>query len=147
MMAEGIKGRMAGVWELVKANFETPDGNKFEPWGPSPTGIAIITADGHYSAQIMRSGRAKFAGDLPTQEEKQKAYDDYMAYYGYNISIDEETGTSTNFVEGATNANWVGGEQVRYCEMKDDDHMILRTPPFEIARLKLVGTLSWKRRR
>jgi hypothetical protein len=108
--------------------------------------MAIITADGHYSARLMRSGRSKFGGDLPTQEEKQKAYDDYTAYYGYNISIDEETGTITSFVEGATNANWVDGEQVRYCEMKDADHMILRTPPFEIAALKVVGTLHWKRR-
>ena len=37
----------------------------------------------------MRAERTKFAGNMPTQEEKQKAYEDYLSYYG-RFSVDEE---------------------------------------------------------
>lgn len=93
----------------------------------------------------MRSGRSRFAGDLPTQEEKQKAYEDYLAYYG-SFVIDEEMGTLTTLVEGATNTNWVGEKQVRYLELKDEKNFILPTPPLKVAGLELVGTFAWKRR-
>ena len=143
-MTEGIKDKMVGVWELAEAKFETPDGTVLEPYGTSPLGLGIVTDDGHLSAQIMRAQRSKFAGDIPTQEEKQKAYDDYLAYYG-RFSIDEENGIMTTLVEGATNANWVGDKQVRYYEFKGDNYVILRTPLLKRAGLELVGSLAWRR--
>jgi hypothetical protein len=72
IMTKAIKDRMVGVWELAEAKFETLDGNVIEPYGPSPLGLGIITENGYLSAQIMRAGRTKFTGDIPTQEEKQK---------------------------------------------------------------------------
>ena len=104
-MTESIKDKVVGIWDLVETKFETANGEVIEPLGPSPLGMGIVTADGHSSAHLMRSGRSKFAGDMPTQEEKQKVYDDYLGYYG-SYSIDEEKGTITTLVEGATNANW-----------------------------------------
>jgi hypothetical protein len=118
-MTKAIKDRLVGVWELVEAKFETSDGSVIEPYGPSPLGLGIITENGYLSAQIMRAERTKFAGNMPTQEEKQKAYDDYLSYYGH-FSIDEEKGIMTTLVEGATNANWVGDKQVLYYEFKGD---------------------------
>jgi hypothetical protein len=145
-MTKAIKDRVVGVWELAEAKIETPDGKVIELFGPSPLGLGIITENGYVSAQIMRAGRTKFTRDMPTQEEKQQAYDDYLAYYG-RFSIDEEKGIMTTLVEGATNANWLGDEQVRYYEFKGDNYVILRTPPFNRAGLELVGTLAWKRRK
>ena len=143
-MPKSITESMLGVWELVEAKFETSDGNVIEPYGPKPLGLGILTEDGHLSGQLMRAGRSKFAGEMPTPEEKQKAYDDYLAYYG-RFSIDEEKGIMTTVVEGATNANWVGTKQVRYYEFEGDNFVILRTPPLKRSGLELVGTLAWKR--
>jgi hypothetical protein len=144
IMTKAIKDRLVGVWELVEAKFETSDGSVIEPYGPSPLGLGIITENGYLSAQIMRAERTKFAGNMPTQEEKQKAYDDYLSYYGH-FSIDEEKGIMTTLVEGATNPNWVGDKQVLYYEFKGDNYVILQTPPLKRAGLELVGTLAWKR--
>jgi hypothetical protein len=35
--------------------------------------------------------------------------------------------------------------QGRYYELKEDNYVIMRTPPLNRAGLKLVGTLAWKR--
>jgi hypothetical protein len=143
-MAVSFK-KMTGTWDVVEAKFETTDGNIIEPWGPSPIGMGIFTDEGYFSAQFMRSGRAKFAGEFPIPEEKQQTYDDYLAFYG-RYSVDEEKGTVSIFIEGSTNANWIGEEQVRYCEIKDNNHVILRTPPLKYFGLEYIGTLAWKQR-
>lgn len=143
-MTESIK-KMAGAWDVVEAKFETTDGNIIEPWGPSPVGMGIFTDEGYFSAQFMRSGRVKFAGMFPTPEEKQQTYDDYLAFSG-RYSADEEKGTITISIEGSTNANWIGEDQVRYYEIKDDNILILRTPPLKYFGLEYIGTLAWKQR-
>lgn len=135
---------MTGTWDVVDAKFETTDGKTIEPWGP-PVGMGIFTGEGYFSAQFMRSGRAKFAGEFPTPEEKQKAYDDYLAFYG-RYSVDEEKETVTISIEGSTNANWIGEDQVRYYEIKGNNSLILRTPPLKNFGLEYVGPLVWKRR-
>ncbi len=63
--------------------------------------------------------------------------------FGEVIRVDSSAGTFTSRVLGATNANWVGGEQLRYFEMRDNDYVVLRTPPLAYAGVELVGTLAW----
>ena len=48
---------IAGTWRLVSASSRGPDGHKDEgPYGPSPSGLLIYTADGHVMAIISNSG-------------------------------------------------------------------------------------------
>ncbi len=146
-MVDELIQKLAGCWDLVEAHFMRPDGTKTEPWGPLPTGMFIVTQKGEFSAHVTRTRRNRFASEQPTPEEKQRAYDDCLSYFGQIIRFDAETGTFTSRVIGATNANWVGGEQLRYFDIRDDDHIVLRTPPLALAGVELVGTLVWTRRK
>lgn len=39
---------LVGTWKLVAADALKPDGSRVEDYGPSPRGLAVFTADGHY---------------------------------------------------------------------------------------------------
>src|SRR5437763_4475713 len=54
----GLKDRLVGTWNFVVAEVTAPDGKKSFPFGETPKGILIFTADGRF-AQIH------IAGDVP----------------------------------------------------------------------------------
>jgi hypothetical protein len=56
--APGLKEQIVGSWNFVVAEVTAPDGNKSFPFGETPKGILIFTADGRF-AQIH------VAGDVP----------------------------------------------------------------------------------
>jgi len=87
------------------------------------------------------------AGELPTPAEKQQAYDEYFSYFGRILRVDDEAGTMVTAVDGATDPGWIGSEQLRYLDVKDDDHIVLRTPPLALAGSEVVGRMAWTRRR
>ena len=139
-------GWLSGCWDLVECTFTAPDGAVRTPWGAAPVGILVITPSGELSAHGGRSDRAPFAGEDPTPGEKQQAYDDYFSYYGRIVRVDDEAGTMLTAVDGATNPAWIGGEQLRYLDIDDDHHIVLRTPPLSLAGGVVVGRMAWRRR-
>jgi hypothetical protein len=140
-------GFLKGSWDLLEATFTASDGSVHMPWGPSPIGIGLITESGDFSAHVMRAHRDRFASEDPTPTEKQRVYDDYFSYFGRILRFDDVEGTMISQVGGASNPNWTGGEQVRYLDIEDQDHIVFRTPPLAFAGTKLVGRLRWQRRR
>ena len=137
---------LSGCWDLVECTFTAADGAQRTPWGAAPVGILVITPSGELSAHGGRSDRAPFAGEDPTPGEKQQAYDDYFSYYGRIVRVDDEAGTMLTAVDGATNPAWIGGEQLRYLDIDDDHHIVLRTPPLSLAGGVVVGRMAWRRR-
>jgi hypothetical protein len=138
---------LAGSWELLEARYVAPDGLTQMPWGPSPIGMAVFVASGDFAAHVMRAPRSRFASDRPTQDEKRQTYEDYFSYFGRIVRFDDSEGRMISRVLGASNANWVGGEQVRYLEIEDPDHIVFRTPPLSVRGTTMVGRLRWQRRR
>src|SRR5262245_9859597 len=139
-------GFLKGSWDLVEATFTAADGSVRKPWGPAPVGIGLFTDSGDFSAHVMRADRDRFVSEHPTPEEKQRAYDDYSSYFGRILRFDETEGTMISLVGGASNPNWTGGEQIRYLDIEDQDHIVFRTPPLALAGTELVGRLRWQRR-
>ena len=137
---------LAGCWDLVEGTFTAGDGTVRTPWGASPIGVLIVTPSGELSAHGGRSDRALFAREHPTPDEKQRVYDDYVSYFGRIVRVDDEAGTMVTAVDGATDPGWIGGEQVRYLEIEDHDHIVLRTPPLALAGSEVVGRMAWTRR-
>ncbi|HEX7480596.1 MAG TPA: lipocalin-like domain-containing protein [Polyangiales bacterium] len=137
--------RMAGCWELVDATLTLPDGSVQRPWGEPPNGRIICTSAGEFSAHVSKSQRAKFADEWPTPEEKQTAYDDHIAYFGEIMRLDDESSTMISYVRGATNASWIGGEQLRYIEAIDDERFTLRAPTVTLGGLDFVARFVWAR--
>jgi lipocalin-like protein len=56
--ANSLKDQIVGTWDFVVAEVTAPDGKKSFPFGETPKGILIFTADGRF-AQIH------VAGDVP----------------------------------------------------------------------------------
>src|ERR1700716_3249953 len=56
--SNSLKDQIVGTWDFVVAEITAPDGKKSFPFGETPKGILIFTADGRF-AQIH------VAGDLP----------------------------------------------------------------------------------
>jgi hypothetical protein len=52
---------IVGTWVLTAADKLLPDGTRVADYGANPHGLCIFTADGHYSLQIYRTDRLKFA--------------------------------------------------------------------------------------
>ena len=138
---------LKGSWDLQEATFTAPDGSIQMPWGPSPVGLGLISESGDFAAHVMRARRDRFASDHPTPIEKQHVYEDYFSYFGHILRFDDTEGTMISLVGGASNPNWTGGEQVRYLDVEDQDHIVFRTPPLSFAGTELVGRLRWQRRR
>jgi Lipocalin-like domain len=137
---------LAGCWDLVECTFTAGDGTARVPWGAAPIGVLLVTPSGELSAHVGRRDRAPFAGEHPTPDEKQQAYDDYFSYFARIVRVDDEASTFVTAVDGATNPDWIGGEQLRYLEVEDDSTIVLRTPPLALAGSEVVGRLVWRRR-
>jgi hypothetical protein len=61
--ATNLNGQIVGTWNFVVAEVTAPDGKKSFPFGETPKGILIFTADGRF-AQIMSP--ATSPGSRPT---------------------------------------------------------------------------------
>jgi len=137
---------LAGCWDLVECTFTAADGTVRVPWGATPIGVLLVTPSGELSAHGGRRARAPLAGEQPTSGEKQQAHDDYFSYYGRIVRVDDEAGTMVTAVDGATNPDWIGGEQLRYLDIEGDDIIVLRTPLLALAGSDVVGRMAWRRR-
>jgi hypothetical protein len=59
---KSVKEQIVGAWTLVAVTSEMDDGQKGEPFGPSPKGVIIFSTGGHFSlfqscAEIPKIGQ------------------------------------------------------------------------------------------
>ncbi|MBW1903460.1 MAG: lipocalin-like domain-containing protein [Deltaproteobacteria bacterium] len=138
--------QLIGTWELISFELHTTGGDELSPLGDSPIGIVIIDKSGYMSAQLSRGDRAPFSSDPPPPEEIQTAFTGFIAYFG-KYRIDEKKQTFTTRVQGSSNPDWIGEDQIRYYEIQDN-RLILKTMPMKIkglGNIEVVGTVIWKR--
>ena len=139
--------RLVGVWRLVSSEFRTSSGGVVYPLGEDARGQAIFTETGYMSGQLMRQDRPEFASGSQasgTPEEIAAAFQGYIAYYG-SCEIDVEKQTLTTHVEGSLYPNWVGGLQMRFYQIHDQQ-LTLKTPPITVGEEEVTGVLVWERR-
>ena len=112
---------IAGAW-LVLSVVNEVDGKKVDLFGPHPQGQFIFTADGHFSINIVRSGRTKFASNnskAGSAEENQEAMAGTLSLFGsYSINSD---GWQTLNIVGSSFPNWDGAEQKRRVRLNGDE--------------------------
>jgi hypothetical protein len=100
------KEQIVGAWTLAVTS-EMDDGNKGEPFGPSPKGMIIFSKDGHFSLFQSRAEIPKIAANdraKATPEEAQSIVASSIAYYG-TYSIDENTKVMLVNLAASTYAN------------------------------------------
>src|ERR1700709_581045 len=101
------KEQIVGAWTLVAVTSEMDDGQKGEPFGPSPNGVIIFSSDGHFSLFQSRAEIPKIAANdraKATPEEAQSIVASSIPYYG-TYSIDENTKVMVVNLSASTYAN------------------------------------------
>lgn len=101
------KDAIVGAWTLVSVTSEMDDGQKGEPFGPTPKGVIIFSNDGHFSLFQSRAEIPRIAANdraKATPEEAQSIVASSIAYYG-TYSIDEQTKVMVVNLAASTYAN------------------------------------------
>jgi lipocalin-like protein len=114
VQAQATQKQIIGAWSVVSVVVTDVNGKTFEPYGPHAQGQFIFTADGHFSVNITRPGRPKFASNnrmAGTPEENKEAFSGSLGFFGtYAINPGGEV---TMRVIGCSFPNWEGAEQKR----------------------------------
>src|ERR1043166_4351395 len=124
--APNLKDGIVGSWNFVIAEVTSPDGKKSFPFGETPKGILIFTADGHF-AQIH------IAGDVPkiasnnrltgTAEEYAEIMRRSLSVFGTYV-VDEGNRTVTYTITSASFPNWQGESQTRAIDKLTADEFV-----------------------
>ena len=127
--AKSLKEQIVGTWNFVVAEVTAPDGKKSYPFGETPKGILIFTADGRF-AQIH------VAGDVPkiasnnrmtgTPEEYADIMRRSLSVFG-TYTVDEAKKTVTYNIVSASFPNWQGEAQTRTIDKLTADEFVNST--------------------
>ena len=128
--AKSLKEQIVGTWNFVVAEVAAPDGKKSFPFGETPKGILIFTADGRF-AQIH------VAGDVPkigsnnrmtgTPEEYAAIMKRSLSVFG-TWTVDEAAKTVTYTIVSSSFPNWEGEAQTRNIDKLTDDEFVNTNP-------------------
>lgn len=121
---------LAGTWTLVAADVLHPDGSRSHDYGEAPKGLLLIDRMGHYSLQLYRADRPRFANPSKakaTAQEYRAAVMGSSTHYG-TIAVEPGKHQLVFHIEGASFPNWEGQEQRRAYELKGNT-LSYRVPP------------------
>lgn len=138
-MAANLKSQLIGVWAIVSET-DTGNGNKIEPLGAHPIGLAIYDKSGYFSSQRMRADLPKFATrrkDSGTDAENRAVVEGIQTLFG-TYTVDEKTHTRVLHVAGSSFPNIAGIDLKESIVIKGDLMTVTTGPTGSV-------TLVWKR--
>jgi len=139
---KSLKEQLIGTWTYVSSTATLPDGSPL--WGLNPKSLLILTDNGHFSWQVFRSDRPKFASNdrlRATADENRATIQGSLAYFG-TYSVDEADKTVHFRIEGSTFPNSEGEEQKRVITGLTSDELKYTNPATTLgARVEAV----WRR--
>jgi hypothetical protein len=121
---------LAGTWTLVAADVLHPDGSRSHDYGDAPKGLLLIDRMGHYSLQLYRTDRPRFANPSKAKasaQEYRAAVMGSSTHYG-TVVVEPGQHQLVFHIEGASFPNWEGQEQRRAYELHGDT-LSYRVPP------------------
>ena len=123
---KSLREQIVGTWDFTVAEVTAADGKKSFPFGETPKGILIFTADGRF-AQIH------VAGDVPriasnnrltgTPEEYAEIMRRSLSVFG-TYTVDEAAKTVTYNIVSASFPNWQGEAQTRAIDKLTSDEFV-----------------------
>jgi len=110
---------LAGMWELIGAYREHPDGSRSDDYGANPRGTLTIGSEGRYALQIYHTERPAFEGDFRAAEpsEYKRLLLAMSTHFG---SLAVEQGKLVFHIVGASNPQWDGSVQRRALLLKGE---------------------------
>ena len=112
---KSLREAIVGAWDFVVAEVTAPDGKKSFPFGETPKGLLIFTADGRFSQIHVASDLPRIASNnrlTGTPEEYSAIMQRSISVFG-TYAVDEAKKTVTFKIAGASFPNWVGEAQER----------------------------------
>lgn len=137
---------LLGVWELVYCEGRSADGGSFLPYGRSPVGKLIYTADGHLAVVLMNSERSPFRSEDISQastDEIVSAFNSFDAYTG-RWSLNHPSGRLEHHIEAGRIPNWVQKTHIRFCQLENGE-LTLSTEEFSMGDQSWRVYVGWKR--
>ena len=124
--AISLKDAILGSWDFMVAEVTAPDGKKSFPFGETPKGILVFTADGRF-AQVH------VAGDVPriasnnrltgTPEEYAEIMRRSLSVFG-TYTVDEANRTVTYNIVSSSFPNWQREVQTRAIDKLTADEFV-----------------------
>ena len=128
--ATNLKDQIVGTWNFVIAEVTASDGKKSFPFGETPRGILIFTADGHFAQIHVASDVPKIASNnrmTATPEEYAAIMRRSLSVFG-TWTVDEAKKTVTYNVVSASFPNMEGEAQTRTIDKLTSDEFVNTNP-------------------
>jgi hypothetical protein len=126
---KSLRDQLVGTWNFVVAEVTAPDGKKSFPFGETPKGILIFTADGRFAQIHVASDVPKIASNnrlTGTPEEYADIMRRSLSVFG-TYTIDEAKKTVTYNIVSASFPNWEGEAQTRAIDKLTADEFVNTT--------------------
>jgi Lipocalin-like domain len=128
--ANSLKDQIVGAWNFVVAEVTAPDGKKSFPFGETPRGILIFTADGRFAQIHVAADVPKIASNnrlTGTPEEYAAIMRRSISVFG-SYTVDEANKTVTYHIVSASFPNWEGEAQTRNIDKLTADEFVNTNP-------------------
>ena len=128
--ATSLKDQIVGSWNFVVAEITSSDGKKSFPFGETPKGILIFTADGHFAQIHIASDAPKIASNnrmTGTPEEYAGIMRRSLSVFG-TWEVDEAKKTVTYHIVSSSFPNWEGEAQTRNIDKLTTDEFVNTNP-------------------
>ena len=128
--ANRLRDQIVGTWNFVVAEVTAPDGKKSFPFGETPKGILIFTADGHFAQIHVASDVPKIASNnrlTATPEEYAAIMRRSLSVFG-TYTVDEANKTVTYTIVSSSFPNWEGEAQTRAIDKLTADEFVNTNP-------------------
>ena len=142
--AATLAGELVGTWTVTEAATHEANGNTTYPYGKSPKGILLFTADGHFVQMLTTGDVPKFASNnrtTGTPAEYQAVVQKTNAFFG-TYSVDEAKKEITYKIESSTFPNWEGTSQPRIIVELNAKQFVYKNPS---ASAGGVAENKWRR--
>jgi hypothetical protein len=123
---KSLRDQMVGTWNFIVAEVVAPDGNKSFPFGETPKGVLIFTADGHFAQVHVANDVPKIASGnrlTGTPEEYATIMRRSLSVFG-DYSVNEKKKTFTYKIVSASYPNWQGEAQERSIDKLTADEFV-----------------------
>ena len=127
---KSLRDQLVGAWTFVVAEVTAADGKKSFPFGETPKGILIFTADGHFAQIHVASDVPRFASGnrlRGTPEEYQAIMHRSLSVFG-TYTVDEAKKTVTYKIVSSTFPNQQGAAQTRTIDKLTADEFVNTNP-------------------
>jgi hypothetical protein len=127
---QSLRDQLVGTWTFVVAEITAADGKKSFPFGETPKGILIFTADGHFAQIHIASDVPRIASNnrlSGTAEEYAAIMRRSLSIFG-TYTVDEARRTVTFAIVSSTYPNSQGQSQTRTIDKLTADEFVNANP-------------------